>query len=427
MSWSPRLMADAASPKRKLFTRRRLILLVGGVTLFTGVRFGHSRIARSGKPDGPLSDAAQKLITEAWAGLDPKRVLDTHVHVLGTGAGGTGCYVSKRLTSASSPIEYLKFTVYEQAAGVTDMSQCDVQYVDQLAGYLARETPHGRALIFAFDQLHGDDGTPLPDESEFYTPNTYVEALAKQHPDYFVACASVHPYRPDAVQELDRAVAAGCVAVKWLPNAMNIDPASPKCDAFYDAMARLQVPLISHAGEEKAVHAEERQRLGNPLKLRRALEHGVTTVVAHCAALGQNPDLDDPAQKFTDNFTLFTRLMLEPQWNGKLWGEVSAMTLVNRVGAPLAEVLENPALSSRLLNGSDYPLPAINVLMQTRAVENAGFITAAQRSALNEIDQHDPLLFDFVMKRSLRWKQFRLPDATFMVRPEVFPLLARGA
>src|SRR5690348_16654306 len=124
----------------KLITRRRLILVVGGVTLFSSMRYGHARLARPGRPSGPLSDAAQKLIAEAWAGLDPKQVLDTHVHMLGTGTGGTGCYVGKRLTSATSPIEWLKFSLYEQAAGVTDLDRCDVQYVDQLAGYLARQS-----------------------------------------------------------------------------------------------------------------------------------------------------------------------------------------------------------------------------------------------------------------------------------------------
>jgi mannonate dehydratase len=418
-------MTDRPRQKRTLVTRRRLIALASGAVLFSGARFGQARLARAAKPSGPLSEGAQHLIAEAWRGLDPKRVLDTHVHVLGVGAGGTGCFVSQRLTSASSPIEHLKFTLYEEAAGVSDTSRCDVQYIDQLSGYLARQKPHGRALIFAFDQLYGDDGQPRPEESEFYTPNGYVAGLAKRFPEYFVACASVHPYRPDAVEALEKAVEEGCVAVKWLPNAMNIDPASAKCDPFYEAMVRLKVPLISHAGEEKAVHAEERQRLGNPLKLRRPLERGVTVVVAHCASLGQNPDLDQGGSgPPTDNFDLFKRLMLEAQWQGRLWGDASAMTIVNRVGRPLREVLEDPSLCARLVNGSDYPLPAINVLMQTRAVENEGFITRDQRMWLNEIDQHDPLLLDFVMKRCLRWKGFRFPDATFMVRPEVFPLLA---
>jgi mannonate dehydratase len=209
---------------------------------------------------------------------------------------------------------------------------------------------------------------------------------------------------------------------------MNIDPSSPRCDAFYEAMTRLGLTLITHAGEEKAVHSEERQRLGNPLLLRRALEHGVTTVVAHCASLGQNPDLDAPEPRpWVDNFDLFVRLMKEPQWRGRLFGETSALTLVNRAGRPLETVLSDEDLQRRCVNGSDYPLPAINALMQTRAIVNLGLITEEERTLLNEIDRHDPLLFDFVMKRTLRLrrdgKEFRLADEVFMPGREVFPRL----
>ncbi|MCA2981663.1 MAG: amidohydrolase family protein, partial [Myxococcaceae bacterium] len=264
--------------------------------------------------------------------------------------------------------------------------------------------------------------------TEFYTPVEYVASLARARPDLFLPCASVHPYRADAVEALERAAALGCIAVKWLPNAMNIDPSSPRCDAFYAAMQRLGLTLISHAGEEKAVHSEERQRLGNPLLLRRALEHGVTTVVAHCASLGQNPDIDAPEPRpLVDNFDLFVRLMREERWRGRVFGETSALTLVNRAGRPLETVLADADLQGRCLNGSDYPLPAINALMQTRAIENLGLLTSAERAWLNEIDRHDPLLFDFVMKRTLRLRrdgrEHRLADAVFMPGRAVFPRL----
>ncbi len=404
------------------------MLLAAGAALFGGARFGHRRISRASDPSGPMSQAAKDLIARAWQGLDPAKVLDVHVHVLGTGTGGTGCFVGPRMSSLTSPIEYLKFSIYEQASGVTDSDQCDLQYIDRLVGLMRSQAPHGRALIFAFDQFHDADGKPVVADTEFFTPNAYVVKLAAKHPDLFVPCASVHPYRPDAVEALTEAVKAGAVAVKWLPNAMNIDPASPKCDAFYAAMKALQVPLISHAGEEKAVHAEERQRLGNPLLLRRPLEQGVKVVVAHCASLGQNPDLDHPDKPWVDNFDLFLRLMGEAQWKGLLFGEVSAMTIVNRIGRPLETVLRDPALQARLMNGSDYPLPALNVLMQTGAVEKRGLITAEERTLLNEIDQHDPLLFDLVMKRTMRLREngieLKLADDLFAFRPEVFPRLA---
>jgi len=413
-----------------LLSRRRLVLLASGAALFSGLRYGHRRVSRSAEPSGPLSDGARTLIEHAWKGLDPARVLDVHVHVLGTGAGDTGCLVGPRMSSLTSPIEYLKFSIYEAASGVTDTDQCDLQYKDRLLGLMQSQSPHGRALLFAFDKHHDADGSPVIEDTEFFTPNEYVLKLAKEHPDLFVPCASVHPYRKDAVEALTAAVEAGAVAVKWLPNAMNIDPSSPRCDAFYAAMKALRVPLITHAGEEKAVHAEALQRLGNPLHLRRPLEQGVTVVVAHCASLGQNPDLDAPEgnRPWLENFDLFLRLMSEPQWEGRLFGELSAMTIVNRIGRPIETVLRDERLQHRLMNGSDYPLPALNVLMQTGAVQKRGFITSAERAWLNEIDQHDPLLLDFVMKRCLRLrengKEYRLADDIFQLRPEVFPRLA---
>lgn len=408
-----------------LVTRRQLLVLVGGAALFSGFRYGHARLARPAKPSGPLSDGAKALLAKAWEGLEPSRVLDAHVHVVGVGAGGTGCRLGERMQSWLNPGDYLKFTIYLEAAGVNDLGRADQQYVERLDGLVRGEAPHGKLLLLAFDQAHDDAGRPLPDATEFYTPNEYVAGLVKAAPDRFAFGASVHPYRQDAVEALERAVEQGAVAVKWLPNAMNIDPSSPKCDAFYDALVRLRLPLISHAGEEKAVHAEEAQRLGNPLHLRRPLSRGVTVVVAHCASLGKNPDLDaGEPRPWVDNFELFRRLMREPEWNGKLFGEVSALTQVNRLGTPIETVLTDDALQARCLNGSDYPLPAINALVQTRAIVDAGLITAAERALLNELDQHDPVLFDFVLKRTLRKDGKRLGDGVFTARPEVFPRLA---
>ena len=412
-------------------TRRKLVVLASGAALFGGFRFGHSRLARPSTAGATLSPAAQALIARAWQGLDPAKVLDCHVHVVGLGRGDTGCRVGERLTSPLNPLEYFKFTIYLGAAGITDEAHADQQYIGRLAQLMRAQTTHGRLLLFAFDQAYGEDGLPRPDETEFYTPNEYVTSLAKASPELFVACASVHPYRPDAVEALEKAVEQGAMAVKWLPNAMGIDPSSPKCDPFYEAMARLQVPLITHAGEEKAVHAEEKQRLGNPLLLRRPLSKGVTVAVAHCASLGTNPDLDKGEQamasEWVDSFDLFMRLMREKEWEGRLFGEISALTLFNRLGRPLKTMLEAEDLHHRLISGSDYPVCAINALMQTRAIVEKGFLTEDERTSLNEIDQHDPLLFDFVLKRTLRSNGKGFANDVFTARPEVFGRLTASA
>jgi len=102
------------------------------------------------------------------------------------------------------------------------------------------------------------------------------------------------------------------------------------------------------------------QDLGNPLRLRRALDHGVRVVVAHCASMGQDRDTDRGANgPATDSFELFARLMDEPRFVGRLYGDISAMTQTARAGAPLAQVIQREDWHARLLNGSDYPLPGV--------------------------------------------------------------------
>jgi mannonate dehydratase len=208
--------------------------------------------------------------------------------------------------------------------------------------------------------------------------------------------------------------------VKWLPNAQNIDPASEKCDAFYDALAKAGLPLLTHAGEEQAVDAEEAQKLGNPLRLRRALDHGVKVIVAHCASLGKGEDLDDPAKPEVEAFDLFVRMLGEEKYRGLLYGDISAVTQFNRCGK-LKTLLEREDLHPRLIYGSDYPLPAINALVRTGPLESLGLITAEQRRALNEIDRHNPLLFDLVSKRMVshkrHGKELKFPDHVFQLRP----------
>jgi predicted TIM-barrel fold metal-dependent hydrolase len=207
--------------------------------------------------------------------------------------------------------------------------------------------------------------------------------------------------------------------LKWLPNAMGIDPSDPKCEPFYRKLKELGVVLLTHGGEEKAVEAEEDQRFGNPLLLRFPLDLGVKMVVAHCAGLGDNEDLDDPDRRRTHNFDLFMRLMDDPRYEGLVFGDISAMTQFNRIGAPLSTIIAREDLHPRLVNGSDYPLPAINVVIRTRPLAKAGYLREEERAPLREIYGFNPLLFDYVLKRSLRLPgtDKRIPADVFMSNP----------
>lgn len=413
-------------------TKRRLFWFVlapiGMVLLAALVAHRHILHALGGSSayaptdyDARLSASTKSLVETMLAELDAERIFDDHVHVAGLGVDGTGCRVNARMLTWKHPVDHVKFWVYYDAAGIHDLRQGDRQYVERLVA-LARGMPkHGKLGLLAFDAHYALDGTLVEDETEMYTPNTWPVQLSKEYPDVFVPIASVHPYRGDAVAELERAAASGAHIVKWLPNAMGIDPAEPKCDAFYAAMARLGMVLLSHAGIEHAVDSEGAQEFGNPLRLRRALDHGVRVVVAHCGSLGESLDLDDPKQTPVDNFDLFLRLMDDPKYKGLVFGEISALDQQNRSGRPLATMLERTDLHERLVNGSDYPLPAINILFSTRQLARAGYITDAERNALNEIFDVNPLLFDLVTKRCLKHptKGTRFPASVFMTRPEL--------
>jgi hypothetical protein len=119
------------------------------------------------------------------------------------------------------------------------------------------------------------------------------------------------------------------------------------------------------------------------------------------------------------NFALFLRLMDDKRYDGLVFGDISAMTQFNRAGAPLKTIIERTDLHARLVNGSDYPLPAINILIRTKPLLQAGYINAEERTSLREIYGFNPLLFDFVLKRCLRLPgtNKRLPAQMFLANP----------
>jgi len=363
-----------------------------------------------------VSPKAADLIKRAFDDINPHRLIDHHTHVAGLGTGGTKAFVNPKMRSWAHPFHHLKFRVYLSAAGVEDVDHADSQLIQRLVSLIKHIDHHGKHRLLAFDKNYRPDGSVNLEKTEFFVSNEYVFTLAAENPDLFVPNISVNPYRSDALEELEKWAGRGARVVKWLPNSMGIDPSDPRCDPFYQKMKQMDLILLSHGGEEKAVECQEDQRFGNPLLLRRALDHGLKVIVAHCAGLGDNLDLDSADEKRVPNFDLFMRLMDEKRYEGLVFGEISAMTQFNRIGKPLKTVLEREDLHERLVNGSDYPLPAINVLLRTRPLVKGGYINADERESLNEIYDYNPLLFDFVLKRTLKLPgtQKRLPASVFM-------------
>lgn len=105
----------------------------------------------------------------------------------------------------------------------------------------------------------------------------------------------------------------------------------------------------------------------------------------------------------------------ERRYEGRLFGDLSAVTQANRA-AYLPRLLGMEAWDGRLLNGSDYPLPGIIPIFSLDALVADGVLEERLVRPLRELRHVNALLFDFVLKRNLRFGRRRFPDSAFETR-----------
>lgn len=355
---------------------------------------------------------AHPLMKQIWAGIDANQVWDSHVHLVGTGDSESGAWFNPAMDSIFHPILNTQKHFYMNGL-CADPANVDISSVQRLVA-LHDEMPAGyKSMLFAFDWFRDAQGQPVKEHSIFHIPNEYAAKVASEHSQYFEWVASIHPYRADAVDALEQAHAQGARAVKWLPSGMGIDPASPKCDKFYKKASALSIPIISHTGRESAVQGGD-QAHGNPLRMRRALDQGVRVVLAHCASDGEDEDLDN-GNKRVKSLTLFARLMESKDYQELLFGEISALTLINHAWA-IKPILAHTEWHHRLLNGSDYPLPAIFPLINTEQLNRMGLIESEHVEFLQSLKKYNPLMFDFAVKRLIKFDGVPFANQVFETR-----------
>jgi len=203
---------------------------------------------------------------------------------------------------------------------------------------------------------------------------------------------------------------------------------------------------LSHCGEEHSVQGGDfLPHLGNPLLLRSALKKGVKVIAAHCASEGTGLDLDlldsfdenpeatektkpeieKAGSKTMENFDLFLRMMKEEQYNDLLYADISSMTAFARCSRPLWTMIDAKEFHHRLLPGSDYPVPCLAFVVQTRLLYWLGYLNWDEVGLLNEIFKLNPLLFDYVLKRTLRSPKTKekWPASLFQANTRLLPNL----
>ncbi len=364
----------------------------------------------------PSSILNHDLLKAAFSGLQADQVWDCHVHLIGLGDSNTksnlNVWINPKMKSWANPLLKTQMEFYLNASCISEKPSIDESYVDRLYA-LSQDFPVGmKFMLLAFDHFYDIKGKIDLDKSAMYTSNDYARRTSQKFSDRFEWICSVHPYRKDAIDELEKAIQGGARAVKWLPASMGIDPASKRCDEFYQTLIKYKIPLLSHAGEEQAVQTHETENYGNPLRLRYPLEKGVKVIIAHCASLGEYPDTDANSEKVT-SYKLFARLMAEKQYQENLLADLSGLLQYNRLGEPIEDLLSQKAWQTRLLNASDYPLPGVMPLISLQQLFRLEFINDKEFDFLIKLRRYNQLLFDFVLKRTIQHKQNKFSVSVF--------------
>ena len=110
--------------------------------------------------------------------------------------------------------------------------------VDDVAGYYRERNL--AAVLFTVDWESRSGIAPIPNEE--------IIDAAVQNPDVIVPFASVDPARPDALDRVRQAAAAGARGFKFHPNLQAFFPNDERVYPLYDAIAAAGVPALFHSG-----------------------------------------------------------------------------------------------------------------------------------------------------------------------------------
>lgn len=330
------------------------------------------------------------------SGTSPRPPVDMHVHLVGNGAGGTGCWL--RVTGWHRPLAALMLRTIG-LPGSSMSGDLDAIYVARLLE-LVRGSSLGGIVILAHEQVYDSRGDRMVDVGSFYVPNSYVLKLARENAQ-FLPAVSIHPARRDAMEELNRCIEAGAVMMKCLPNCHNIDCNDRRYTKFWERMAEAGLPLLAHTGGEHTVPVV-RKELSDPRTLELPLKCGVNVIAAHC---GTKSGLFDP-----EYFHVFIDLLRRYP---NLYGDNSAFNVPIR-GRHVRECIREE-LAGRILHGSDYPVPVHGHFAWIK-----GYV---DWPTFRRWEKHPNILErDYQLKRAMGF-----PEASFTRVWDLFPKSARRA
>ena len=273
-----------------------------------------------------------------------KTLIDCHVHLAALPDGDNGCYISPKMLR--SPL--FRFLLWKHQLSPSNPREANKKYLTDLLTELRASLHVQKAVLLGMDVVYDSNGRLNREHTDFLISNDYVLKTARAYPNEFLAGVSINPQRRDAVEEIHRCADAGASLVKVLPNAQQFDPADTRYKAFYRTLAERKLPFLSHVGYELSLIGKD-QSLGDPDRLKPALDEGATVIAAHACSYGLIlfekflPTLRDFVQRYPH-----------------FYSDISALTLPNRFRM-LLHLRRYPEIHERLLFGTDYPLSVFHI------------------------------------------------------------------
>jgi predicted TIM-barrel fold metal-dependent hydrolase len=275
-------------------------------------------------------------------------IIDVHCHHLAFSPKNGG-YAHPKFANSYQIRWYLN------AIGILNKKQAFLEklppfeYIDELyRTSLIQEVEQSsltHAVILAFDGVYDKNGYFDPKKTPESVTNDAVIELCKESPKMLFG-ASINPLRKDWSDELDKCLEADTVLIKWLPNVMGFDPNDNRLELFYRRLYENKLPILMHVGFEYAMPNIDIRFAGLD-RLETALKFGVTVIAAHCCG---GDICFDSRRSFNE-----LRCLVEKYPN--LYLDVAALASFHRKSRFL-NAINDPLISSRLVFGTDYPVPA---------------------------------------------------------------------
>jgi predicted TIM-barrel fold metal-dependent hydrolase len=333
------------------------------------------------------------IVTAVFAAgsLEDRHIIDWHVHVAGLGYGDSDAFINTEMH------ENFRFGYFMRWMGVTEKelkNNGDQLVVKRLDEKIRQSRYIDQAVVLALDGvIDQTSGTLDREKTQIYVPNDFIARETAKYPRLLYG-ASINPLRRDSIERLEQAHRQGAVLIKWIPSIMHFDPSDKNLTSFYQRMAELDMPLLTHTGKEMSFPTA-RNELADPRRLELPLELGVTVIAAHISTTGKSDGEDN-----------FKRILPMFSEYDNLYTDISSLTQINKLGY-LARALQVEGLTERMIYGSDWPLQYFPVVSPWYHLGRIGIINAWQISGID-----NPWDRDVVLK-----KQYGVPEAVFTRKP----------